>query len=152
MKKTIILLFSIFFIYSNIYAQDKFNYGLKFGMVSSEFSVDKKESSTSFIDFFKDIRKGPVLGIFADYKIINVLNLDFDLLYLQKGAEDEIELTTPEHPEGTGETVSYDYQLDYFQINASINPKINFKRIELQGKFGLSLGVLVETKRVYFFS
>ena len=150
MKRTSILTICIFLISSNIYAQEKFNYGLKLGMVSSEFSIDKKESSTFYVDIFKEVRKGPVLGVFADYNINKAINLDFDLLYLQKGAEDEIELTTVEQPDGTGETVSYDYQLDYVQFIACLNPKISFKRIELQGKIGLSLSVLLETKGAYF--
>jgi outer membrane protein with beta-barrel domain len=151
MKITSILIICIFIISSNLFAQDKFNYGLKIGMVDSEFSVDKKEISTLFIDLFNDNRKGPVLGIFTDYKINNAFNLDFEFLYLQKGAEDEIEVTTEDYPDGIGETVSYDIQLDYLQINASINPKLNFKRIELQGKFGLSISMLIENKSLFYF-
>jgi hypothetical protein len=151
MNKSYVLLFIILLIFSNICAQQKFNYGLKFGMVSSEFSVDKKENSTFYGDIFKEVRKGPALGLFAEYNINKAVNLDFDLLYLQKGAEDEIELTTVEQPEGTGETVSYDYQLDYIQLTACLNPKISFKRVELQGKFGLSFSVLVETKGLILF-
>ena len=37
------------------------------------------------------------------------------------------------------------------QLNATINPKINLKQVELQGKFGLSLSVLLATKGFYFF-
>ena len=42
--------------------------------------------------------------------------------------------------------------MDYLQLNAAIAPKIDFKNIQLQGKVGLSLALLLGTKGFYYFT
>ena len=134
----------VLLISSNISAQDNINYGLKFGMVSSDIIFKNNLSSESSL--FEKNRLGPILGIFVDYQVNTFVTFDLDLMYLQKGAEDEVKIRTLVPPV---ETLMIDYQIDYLQMNMSINPKIKLNQIEIQGKLGLSLNLLLGLRGYY---
>ena len=82
---------------------------------------------------------------FFDFKNID---LETQLSYLQKGAENKFEITTANQPEGTGEFLTYDVQFDYIQLQLGIRPKYATNKIEAYSFIGGSFDYLLGVKNL----
>ena len=148
MKKYVFLLF-LLFNFSLLPAQTPVNFGVKMGLGISSFDKEITESESILNLPYKEKRLGPFLGIFINFNLLRHLDFEFELNYLQKGAHDEFKVTTIEQPEGTGEIIIFDYQLDFVQFLPSFNPKVSFSDLDFYLKFGPSLNYLLQSSGSY---
>ena len=132
-----------------VQAQNKVKFGVKFGLGIGSIESNVKSTESFYNNNFKNNRLGPFLGIFTDFDVLNNLKLDIELNYVQKGAEDEFEITTLEQPEGTGEKASFDYQLDYLQLVPSLKPTLSTTNFDIYLKFGASINYLLKVRGAY---
>ena len=125
--------------------------GVKFGLGMAKFNIGSKSNDIYKKSVFQDNRLGPFLGIYANYKINEFIYLDFELNYLQKGTQDEYEVVTVEEPDGTGEKVSYDYQLDYIQFIPSLQAVFPLPFLDIYAKAGPAVNYMLSTKGIFYF-
>lgn len=128
-------------------AQVVSGWGIKFGVVSSKL---KAEGDATFIPKFYPAwenlnrRAGPQIGLFADFFKIPALGLQAEVSYLEKGAEDEILVSTPEQPEGTGETFTVDlFHHDFLAFSLLAQPRLKLGAVKPYAVIGPSLSLLI---------
>jgi hypothetical protein len=137
-----VFLVSFILIFScQLYSQDKNTIGVKLGFINSEF---EKNNSNASLDLFKKSRVGPSFDIFYKSPRYRFFNIEFSIGYMQKGAKDKIEITTPDFPNGTGEEIKIDYKLDYFRFASSVYSKHTIGKMEVQPFIGLSSSILFD--------
>lgn len=148
---TFLLLFLPTFI---AHAQIISGYGIRLGMVSSKQVIEagKEEDTFKLLEnFYANLepRWGPQIGLFVDFLSNPHLTIQTELNYLQKGAEKKFQVTTAEHPEGTGEFYTTDiFQFDYIALNFCVQPKIRLGLVNPYGIIGPSFNFLIATRAV----
>jgi hypothetical protein len=117
------ILFNILFVLflsQNIEAQIISKYGLKSGLTITSLKWENNP-------YFKfDNKNGFNLGIFAEFLNYSFFNIVAELNYTQKGFVLKTEITSNEHPEGTGEFQIHPSRTDY--LNSTILGKIKFSQ------------------------
>jgi len=68
------------------------------------------------------------------------------LFYLQKGGKDKHEMSTAEHPQGSGKYETYDMQLDYLQFQTALRPYYSNKNYQLYAILGGSINYFLSAK------
>ena len=146
--RTIFLVLSLFLLQATSFAEGKFNFGVKFGLVNSSIKHETKnvdQFTPNYSSVFKDNRNGPLVGGFTEFNLINYLSFNFELNYMQRGAQAKFPVTTVEDPDGSaGNYAIYDFQLDYLQSLIAVQPTFNFMQTSIYGKFGLTLNYLLK--------
>ena len=67
---------------------------------------------------------GILAKVFRDFNLLSFLNLEGEVGYAQKGIKDKIAITSPSHPEGTGEFMNINNRLNY--LSASLMGKLKY--------------------------
>ncbi|MDZ7292018.1 MAG: PorT family protein [candidate division KSB1 bacterium] len=125
-------------------------YGMKFGIVSSELKTEG--GAILFPGGFilrEDLKQrlGPQIGLFVDFFKIPHLGLQAEVSYLEKGAEEELPITTEDHPEGTGEFYTVDsYHFDYLAFSLLAQPKLKLGAVNPYVMVGPSLNLLIANR------
>jgi hypothetical protein len=140
----LVILISILYSVSN--AQLISDYGLKIGIVSSNFKMDFYKNNKNFNSAFDKSRLGPTMGLFVRYFEKSNFDVETELSYVQKGGTDKFEIITTNDPEGTGEYLIFDIQFDYLQLKTSLRPNYLLNNFEIYGLFGASLDYLLAVK------
>ena len=126
MKILFSILFVLFF-FQNIEAQIISKYGIKSGLTISSL----KWESNPYFKF--ENKNGFNLGIFAEFLDYSFFNIVAELNYVQKGFVLKTEITSFEHPEGTGEFRTHPSQTDY--LNSTILGKIKLSQSDFRPYF-----------------
>ena len=93
------------------------------------FSVKPGNTLALNFTFEPDNRIGLNIGIFAELLNNPIISIVTELNYIQKGMKEEVPVTTPSQPDGTGEFVTWDTRIDYINLSAF-------------GKLRLNLGII----------
>ena len=121
--KTLILLFLLSVIAVSTEAQFISNYGIKLGVGISNQSWNYKETG----ELKWDNKTGISPRIFADFFNISFFQLEGEMGYLRKGFQTDLQITTTQNPEGTGDIKRLNNGLDYFTISISGKLKYELK-------------------------
>ncbi len=132
-------------------------YGIKFGTVSSKQIFERGRANNlvwdSYLDRNLSRRLGPQIVLFAQLLNARHLNLQCEVNYLQKGAEEEI-YPTFVGPDGnyiTGEPFKIETsQFDYITFSVLAQPKVSIEQIELYILAGPSLNILIGNREWLF--
>lgn len=131
-------------------AQTISGYGIKLGIVSSELKTEGgaiRFPGGSRIREDLNQRLGPQVGLFINFFKFPHLGLQAELSYLEKGAKDELFVTTEEHPEGTGETYNADmYHFDYLALSLLAQPRSKFGAVNLYAMLGPSVNLMIANR------
>lgn len=98
--------------------------GIKSGMSFS--NLDYKYASSQLNTMY-DIKTGIYLVATAEAFTGKYLSVSTDLGFVQKGAQQEIELTTPDFPEGTGEFTLWKTTLGYLTFSPSLKATFSIR-------------------------
>lgn len=128
--------------------------GLKFGMVSSKLQADR-DATLLPLDFpvWEDLhrRVGPQIGVFVDFFARPALGLQVEVSFLEKGAEQEIAISTIDHPEGTGERFTIDlFQYDFLAFSVLAQPRLKLGAVTPYAVAGPSLHWLIADREGLF--
>lgn len=118
------LLILIGFLFNSTQAQFFNSIGIKSGLAIANQDYRFKSGNQSLDT--KD-RTGVYVGLQTEMLKKKYFSLTIDLGYIQKGRQDEIEETSVDNPEGTGNYATYDHRYDILSCSPSV-------------KFGLPLG------------
>jgi hypothetical protein len=101
-------------------------YGLKVGVASTNQNWDWSQQSG--IKANSTVRQGFDAGVFVEWLDIPVLSVVTEIHYIQKGSEvtTNIAITTMEHPEGTGQFLSYSNRLNYLSMPLLAKVRMNW--------------------------
>lgn len=124
------------------HTQTIFDYGIKMGMVSSQFKIKPADPRID-LTFFNHRRIGPTMGVYARYLDMNYFDFESGLYYIQKGGKEKLEITTILQPAGTGETLAFDVQFDYLQFQTSFRPYIKSRGMSFYGLIGGTVDYLL---------
>ncbi len=102
-------------------------YGIKLGTTISSQTWEYVPALN--FTFEPDNRIGLNIGIFAELLNNPIISIVTELNYIQKGMKEEVPVTTPSQPDGTGEFVTWDTRIDYINLSAF-------------GKLRLNLGIV----------
>ncbi|MEW6194264.1 MAG: porin family protein [Bacteroidota bacterium] len=125
MKK---LLFIMFSFVSILHSQFAIDYGIKIGGTVSNQNWNYTPISP-VQNFDPDNKFGFNGGIFVELPAFPFFTVVTELNYVQKGVQKEVEQSSTEYPDGTGEMVTWKLGINY----------LNFS---LLGKAGINLGVV----------
>ncbi len=138
------LIFSLAFVSQVIYSQSNFEYGIKFGISSSNFKLSDIKQTVFYNpkDYYKGNSINPTLGIFLNYIVSDLIILESELSYLQKGNRftEETTVSTVENPDGlykSEHTISFDVR--YLELALNIKPRYNFGKFPTFLILGTSL-------------
>lgn len=118
------------------------NYGIHFGLVSSQLSIREQKDNSS-LPAYDERRIGPNLGVFIRYHFLSRLELETGLSYIQKGGTDKTEITTVEHPEGTGEYVYHDIYFNMIRLRGALHKSFDLSDMEIAIVPGVSVDHLI---------
>jgi hypothetical protein len=135
-KYAAILFISISFCYSQFIP----DYGLKVGLVSSNFE-------SKYWDFlpkneYSETRLGSTVSFFIYLYSNKHFNLETDISYVQKGGQEKSKPL--DYPEGVEEAI-FDIQFDYLQYNLSFNPKFQRNSYEVYFISGIGINYLLRS-------
>ncbi len=109
-------------------AQGQFfhNVGIKYGVsiASQDWRIKRWGS-----DIEKDYRTGLYAGISSEILRKNFFSIGLDLSYIQKGSQDEWELTDEFNPEGTGETETLVNRYDFLTFSPTVKFRLPRKNL-----------------------
>lgn len=111
------LLILIGFLFNSTQAQFFNSIGIKSGLVIANQDYRFKSGNQSLDT--KD-RTGVYVGLQVEMLKKKYFSLTIDLGYIQKGRQDEIEETSVDNPEGTGNYVTYDLRYDILSFSPSV--------------------------------
>ncbi len=135
--KYLLLIFTFFSLFSVLsFSQVISTYGFKIGVTASNpnFEYDPSLNITNIpVD---KTRISPNIGIYLRLFDLEMIDFETQLTYLQKGGEDKMEVKTLNHPEGTGEFLTFDLQFDYLQFQLGLRPKYRMSKIEFYSYLG----------------
>ena len=151
MKKLLIVIFVLSTSLS--YSQIIKDYGLKIGGTISHQNWDY--SNLGFDPGFNpDNKLGFNFGIFLESPDLSFLRIVGELNFIQKGIQEELIVTTPESPIGTGETKLWELGINYLNLSILAKPNLNFGLIKpylLVGpKIDLELSKSVESQESFY--
>jgi len=145
--------FFIFLLFSSALTNDSVRLGIKVGLNSSVInSKIKEEQPFTWHSPFNNERISPQFGFYLQAFNFSYFNFESELIYLQKGGEDEFELRTVQEPLGTGELLYYDHQFDLLQVNINCRPNYTFSKYNIFGVYGLFANYLLKSTGPSFFS
>jgi hypothetical protein len=124
------------------YSKTISDYGIKIGMVSSQFKIKPTDPRINFT-LINHRRIGPTIGVYARYQEMNHFDFESGLYYIQKGGKEKMEITTILQPAGTGETLVFDVQFDYLQFQTSFRPYIKSKGMSFYTLIGGTMDYLI---------
>jgi hypothetical protein len=119
-------------------AQAITGWGLKAGMTSAIVS-----QSIGQIDYSFPSRTGLNVGIFAEWFDHPWFGVSSEICYNQKGLTIEAPITTPEFPDGTGESIRESVCLHYLSIAVLPRAKLPLGVVEIYGVAGPRLDLSV---------
>jgi opacity protein-like surface antigen len=144
MKKTIYAVLTLWMIsFSISHAQLIRGYGLKAGLASTNQDWHYDASSGSLNT---DTRKGLDVGAFVEWLDIPLVSVVTEAHYIQKGFTQQIALTTPQYPDGTGEYITKSPELDYVSIPVLAKLRYDLLNISFYGFAGPRYDFLISTK------
>lgn len=126
MKKFLIIMFSFV---SILHSQFAIDYGIKIGGTVSYQNYDYTPISP-VQEFEPDNKIGFNAGIFTEFNAFPFITLVAELNYVQKGIQKEIEKTTGEYPDGTGEMVTWKLGINYLSLSLLAKPSFNLGIVE----------------------
>lgn len=112
MKKVLLLLLVILVAVS-VSAQKKFTFGPRVGFTVADLHADDDEKN----DEISGVRTGLVVGAFAEYRAVKWLAVSADVLFAQKGAENEFSIKTSE----LDQTTKNNFKLNYIDVPVLAN-------------------------------
>ncbi len=121
------------------------SYGLKIGTVASRLDFDY----TTDINLNTYYRWGANIGFYIEVLDVSNLSVVGSVDYTQKGVGFKLIETTPEHPEGTGEKMSFANELDYLSLSILLKPRIDVQFGEFYLLAGPRLDVLLRVLNEY---
>ena len=98
---------------SFMYSQNNISVGLKSGVTIADQSGHSFSTKPIF---------SPNCALFCDFMFNRYFSVSSELGYVQKGFKESIEITTVEHPEGTGDFMQFSNRLNYLSL--SVGPKV----------------------------
>ncbi len=145
MKAVITVILTQIFFISSAFAGESNEYGVKFGVISTNFEYKNILGQT----YFDDNRIGPTMGFYSQFFNYDYFNIEGGLFYLQKGGQEEIAETTVSRPDGTGDYMTHDIHFDYLQLEINFQPKLNNKNTEIYGLVGLGVNYLLKIRNAF---
>lgn len=149
MKTKILLLLSLVICVSE--AQIISRYGFKISFTNSNIIVkDKKPfGNYGYMDYNEGNSVNPAVGIFSDFKIIDNLEIETELSYVQKGSRKttEVHYTTADDPDGNNmksSDLTSEIGLHYLVLGINLHPTIHFGDITTYGIIGSSMNYLIQ--------
>ena len=148
-------IFLIFVIVSSsvLHSQIIKGYGVKIGGTLSHQNWDYSNSNLN-INFNPDNKLGLNFGVFVESPTISFFNVVGELNFIQKGIQEELIVTTPESPAGTGETKLWELGLNYLSIAILAKLNLNFEILKpyllLGPKVDLELSKSVESTESFY--
>ncbi len=112
MKKVLLLLLVIL-VAVPVSAQKKFTFGPRVGFTVADLHADDDEKN----DEISGVRTGLVVGAFAEYRAVKWLAVSADVLFAQKGAENEFSIKTSE----LDQTTKNNFKLSYIDVPVLAN-------------------------------
>ena len=112
MKKVLLLLLVIL-VAVPVSAQKKFTFGPRVGFTVADLHADDDEKN----DEISGVRTGLVVGAFAEYRAVKWLAVSADVLFAQKGAENEFSIKTSE----LDQTTKNNFKLNYIDVPVLAN-------------------------------
>jgi len=88
-------------------------------------------------------RIGLDVGGYVEWFNIPVLSVLTEIHYVQKGAEDEFEVTTIDNPEGTGAVKAYTPRIDYLSIPVLAKIRFDFPAVAIYAIGGPRIDLLI---------
>ena len=132
MKTKVFTLFVLFTLstVSIIKSQVISDYGLKFGMISSQMNVKINPYSIYVgfpsYKFYDDNRLSGTFGVFLNMFKTKYFDLQNEIKYIQEGAEDKVSVTTAQSPEGIDE-LSWDHEYNFIRYSLNLRPYYQIK-------------------------
>jgi len=132
-KKLLIVL--VIFISSIVYPQSFEHFGLKVGTTASTpiWSHDSKSDSHVQTKWGLDI------GAFIEFKLVDNLSLVPEIHFIQKGLRYDIPITTMEFPDGTGQFITLEPNVNYISVPINVNYSFYKSAFEIYGVGGARL-------------
>ncbi len=113
--KKIFFIILLFFMGVSIQAQFLRGFGIKMG--TSVTSQNWEYRNFPVMDFADGSKMTISPGVFAEFFTDKNFSLLSEINYVQKGASEELQISTIENPLGTNETVKWNAVLDYLNIS-----------------------------------
>ena len=111
--KKIFLILLVGFVAVSASAQKKFTFGPKVGFSVADLHADDDEAN----DRISGVKTGLVVGAFAEYRAVKWFAVSADVLFAQKGAENEFSVKTPE----VDQTLKNNFKLSYIDVPVLAN-------------------------------
>lgn len=125
MKKLILATFTLLSFASQ--AQFINNVGIKSGV---SIANQDWENKYIYLDFENEYRTGLYLGVTYEMLKKEYFSLMADFGYVQKGTKFDLELTSENQPEGTGEFITVDNRYDFFVFQPLAKFRFPFKHVQ----------------------
>ncbi|MCK9281008.1 MAG: PorT family protein [Melioribacteraceae bacterium] len=116
MKKTIFVILILFIGSSLTYSQVLPKFGLKAGLNIANHTWDYKGLFLGGIDW--DYNYGLTIRAFSEFGFGDHFALQGELGYSRKGNKKDIPLTTSDYPDGNGQYISIENNIDYISVVA----------------------------------
>ncbi len=124
------------------------NYGIKVGLVSSNLNETLKIDDPSVQKYFDKKKLSPAFGMFFHFFNIELLKIESELIYLQKGGRHEVDIRSIFRPDNSGK-YSITQLYEFLQINLNICPKVEFHNFDIYGLIGISGNYLLSKSGVF---
>ena len=121
MKKIFLILFVCCLTAAASYGQCLNGSGIKigFGLTNQSWKYNDPNFELEW-----ENNSGILAKVFRDFNLLSFLSLEGEVGYAQKGIKDKIAITSPSHPEGTGEFMNINNRLNY--LSASLMGKLKY--------------------------
>ena len=122
--KELFLIFFLCCLTATSYGQYLNGSGIKigFGLTNQSWKYDDPNIKLGW-----ENSSGILAKAFRDFNLLSFLSLEGEVGYAQKGIKDKIAITSPSHPEGTGEFMNINNRLNYLSASLMSKLKYNLK-------------------------
>ncbi len=118
------------------------------GIAASKVDFNYKNGLNPSYIPYKNTVINPKIGLYARFLDFTYLDFEAQFSFLQKGGENESEITTINQPEGTGEILISETQFDYLQFQLGIRPKRSTQNYVLYSFLFSSFDYLLRVKNI----